>query len=508
MPIKKIVILFIIIVLLVFYYLYLEENLGKKELIASIINVIWGITIFTVIIVLIMENRSPSKTLAWILLLVFLPIVGFIMYLIFGRNFRKKKIYAHKEYSDYEKLRKIDEINLDHPYNTTAESMKEPAIALITKLLENNNKAFLTYKNRLDVYTDGEQAINAIFEAIEGAKESVHLEFFIIKSDETGEKLKDLLLKKAAEKVQVRLLYDSVGSWNISGKYIRLLEKGGIKTAGFTPVDFPFISSKWNYRNHRKITIVDGKTGFLGGINIADRYMHKDKYYGFWRDTQLKIEGEAVHSLQAIFNNDWSFTTGENLLNDNYFREQHIDDTNPVQIITSGPDSDWESIMQGYFAMITLATTEINIVTPYLILNESMLTAIKVSALSGVRVRLIVPCKPDHHLVFWAARSYFQELMETGVEIYEYQNGFIHSKYITVDGIFSSIGSANMDIRSFLHNLEVNAFLFSKELTNRLNYVFEEDLQNSTKIKLEEYMKRNYLNRAKESFNRLFSPLL
>jgi len=510
LPLKQIVI-FVLLLAIIFYLYNLIESSGKESLLNAIniiVKLLWGITILTVVLVLIMENRSPTKTLSWILILFFLPILGFIIYLVFGRNFRKKKIYARKEYNDYDKLKKIERSKLDHRYDISILGKERPAVSLISRLLENNNKAFLTYHNRGEIFSDGKQAIEAIFSAIESAQKTIHLQFFIIRSDRIGNSMKDLLIKKAREGVKVRLLYDSVGSWNIGCKYVRALQKGGVETSSFSPVSFPYISSKMNYRNHRKIAIIDGNIGFLGGVNIADRYMHKDKYYGFWRDTHIRIEGEAVHPLQAIFLNDWTFATGDNQFKDENFPESDIENINPIQIISSGPDSDWESIMQGYFAMITLASKNINIVTPYLILNESMLTAIKVSALSGVRVRLIVPSKPDHHLVFWAARSYFQDLLEAGIKIYEYRKGFIHSKYITVDGHLASIGSANMDIRSFLHNLEVNAFLFSDDLTARLDRIFEEDLDDSTELTLDEHLDRSYFNRFKESLARLFSPIL
>lgn len=510
MPVKKIFLLLIIILLVLLYTHRLEDGLfggNTGNILASVFNIVWGLVIITVVSVLILENRSPSKTLSWILILVFLPVIGFILYLVFGRNFRKTRIFARKEYDDYEKLRKINDVRLDHSHNGK-KITDSPAVSLITRLLENNNKAFLTYRNSLEIYSDGKQAFDGICAEVEKGRECIHLQFFIIKNDETGNILKDLLLKKAREGLKVRLLYDSVGSWNIGRKFIKSLQQGGVETAAFSPVDFPYISSKMNFRNHRKIAIIDGRTGFLGGVNIADRYVHKDKYYGFWRDTHLKIEGEAVHSLQAIFLNDWAFATGKNCFSEEQFPEYESDEFHPLQIISSGPDSNWESIMQGYFAMITLASKNINIVSPYLVLNESMLTAIKVSALSGVKVRLIVPSKPDHHLVYWASRSYYRELLEAGIRIYEYQKGFMHSKFITVDGLFSSIGSANMDIRSFTQNMEVNAFVFSSELTAKFDEIFAEDLNNSKEVILEEYLTRSYLSRIKESFTRLFSPLL
>ena len=510
-PFIKLLILVVLLIFLLSYFLFAKDYIesgNAGRIISTILSHIWLLTIITIIFVLILENRSPSKTLSWILILFFLPVLGFIIYLIFGRNFRKKKIFARKEYNDYEELRKINQVKLDQPYNRDLSETENPAVRLISRLLENNNKAFLTYHNDIEFYRDGEEAIAAIYRHLDKAEKSIHLQFFIIKSDETGKELKELLLKKAAQGLEVRVLYDAVGSYNIGGRYVRDLQRGGVDVACFLPVEFPFISSKMNYRNHRKITIIDGHTGFLGGVNIANRYVHKDKYYGYWRDTHLKIEGEAVHSLQALFLNDWCFATGQNLFDDRYFTARPNDRITPVQIISSGPDSDWESIMQGYFAMIALASRNINIVTPYLVLNESMLTAVKVSALSGVDVKLIVPNKPDHHLVYWASRSYFQELMEAGVRIYEYEKGFIHSKYITVDGLITSIGTANMDIRSFTHNMELNAFLFNREVTTRLDEIFAEDLSQSREIVLEEYLQRNFIIRMKESFNRLFSPLL
>lgn len=523
-PFKKILIL-ILLIMLFFLYYHLFSKPVEEDTVGRIINVtiniIWGITILTIIFVLIMENRSPSKTLSWILILFFLPVIGFILYLVFGRNFRKKHIYARKEHNDYEKLQKMDSVHLEQESpveNHSKDSLspsgiirneEKPIISLISKLLENNNKAFLTHRNRIEIYSDGEQAFQALLAAVKEARESIHLQFFVFKGDGTGRILGDTLIKKAKEGIEVRLLYDAVGSWNIGKRFVKSLQEHGVRAACFSPVDFPFISSKMNYRNHRKIAVIDGKFGFLGGVNIADRYRHKDSYYGFWRDTHLKIEGEAVHSLQALFVNDWTFSTKESLmLAAKYFPAHQITEINPLQVISSGPDSDWESIMQGYFAMITLAVESINIVTPYLVLNESMLTAVKVSALSGVTVRLIMPSKPDHHLVYWASRSYYQELMEAGVKIYEYQKGFIHSKFITVDGLLSSIGSANMDIRSFTQNLEINAFLFSEEITAQLNEIFEEDLQNSKEITPDFYSKRSYTVRIKESFTRLFSPVL
>jgi cardiolipin synthase A/B len=508
--VKKVFLLILIAVVIFVYanfFSHIFHNLRITVIIPYIINIIWGFTIIVVITVLLLENQSPSKTLSWILILVFLPIAGFVLYLLFGRNYRKRKLYSAKERSDQRELRALSKVQLDEN-RSYFEGTDHKIVQQITKLFENNNKAFLSFNNDVEILTDGVETFSHLTKAISDADFSIHLQFFVIENDNTGKKLQELLIKKAREGVSVRVLYDAVGCWRLNRKYIDPLKRAGVTIAPFSPVEFPSINSRLNFRNHRKIGVIDGKIGFVGGVNIADKYLHLSKYYGYWRDTHLQITGKAVHSLQALFFADWAFCTGEHLFTKEHFPEVTTEAYNPVQIVSSGPDSNWESIMQGYFAMISLALKNINIVTPYLILNESILTAIKVAALSGIDIKIVVPKKPDHLLVFWGSRSYFEELIQAGVKIYIYQKGFIHSKIMTIDGMVSSIGTANMDIRSFTQNFEVNAFIYSYELTKRLDEVIAEDLQNSKMITWDELQNKPIHSRIAESTARLFSPLL
>ncbi len=509
--IKKISLTLLLLILILVYQLYLNDiirNIGSDSIISTVINIIWAITILSVIAVLILENHSPSKTLSWIIILVFFPILGFIFYLFIGRNFRKLKIYTAKERKDYEELTQLSQREQNLLLNMSLSDSMGTEERMIANLFENNNKAFLTNFNRLQIFSDGNSAIESIFDEIEKARNNIHIQFFVIKNDVVGNKLKDILIRKAKEGISIRLLYDSVGSWRLSANFLNSLKQAGVKTASFSPVNIPFINSKLNYRNHRKIVVIDGETAFTGGVNIADKYCSKDPNIGYWRDTHLKIRGEAVHSLQALFITDWLFATKEKMTTENYFSPSDCNLYNPLQIVSSGPDSNWESIMQGYFAMISFAKHHINIVTPYLILNESMMTAVKVAALSGVEVRIIVPAKTDHLIVYWAAKSYYQELLQAGIKIFEYQKGFIHSKIITIDGKVSSIGSANMDIRSFTQNFEVNAFIYSQEVTSQINAIFEDDLKVSKQLLLENFLKRPLTRKIAESTARIFSPLL
>jgi cardiolipin synthase len=308
--------------------------------------------------------------------------------------------------------------------------------------------------------------------------------------------------------VEVRLIYDDVGCWGLSSKYLQRLSDAGVQIHNFLPVVFPWLSSKVNYRNHRKIIVVDGKYGFTGGINIAQRYISGTEW-GPWRDTHLMLEGDSVTSLQVIFLTDWYFVSGQRLTDrKKYFYESDIREQALVQIATSGPDSDWASILQAFFAAITRAEKHIYISTPYFIPPESLLTAIKVAALSGIDVRIILPARSDSKVALWATRSYISELLDAKVKVYLYQAGFNHSKVLMIDGQFCSVGTANMDIRSFEDNFEISAIIYDTQLTETLEKTFFDDLKNCTQVEPEQWSNRPLFKTLGESFARLFSPLL
>lgn len=465
---------------------------------------------FFIAILIFMENKDPSKTVAWLLILFLVPVIGFIFYLFLGQNVRKKTIFKRKKGRDF--------VYFDHIASIQKDAIKDKALfeddesfvkRRLISLILNSAKAPFTINNKSTVLTNGTETYDAIMESLNSAENHIHLEYFIIKNDHIGNKVKKVLIEKARQGVKVRVIYDSVGSWRIGKDYIRDMEEVGIEVHAFLPVYFPVLSRELNYRNHRKIIVVDGKIGFLGGLNIGDEYLGKNTYLGFWRDTHLKIEGEAVYGLQNIFLMDWLFVTKERIeFNSSYFPKLDYYGEQLIQITGSGPDSDWESIMQAYFSIIASAEDRIWINTPYLVPDESIFMALKTAALSGVDVKIIIPNKPDHKTVFWASMANVEELLRAGVKIYKYTKGFTHAKLLMVDGIAASIGTANLDIRSFLLNFEVNAFIYDKEIVNRLEDDFLIDINDSNEIVLEEHIKRPLTEKIKESTGRLFSPLL
>ena len=478
----------------------------------------WGIVIYALLVfyfllviatvfTVLHERRDPVRALSWIAVIVLLPFAGMVLFVFFGQDYRKQKIFNRKEIKDliqfeqlsYKQLREIDTFS-----NPEVAANRE-----IITLLLNNNKSLLTTNNRLEVLNDGSETFASLIDALRKAESFIHLEYYIFENDELGGRIADILKEKARSGVEVRFIYDDVGSWNLKRSFIRSLREAGVQVHCFMPVVFPWLTSKINYRNHRKIVVIDGKEGYTGGLNIADRYLRGTKH-GPWRDTHLKIEGTAVNMLQLTFLADWYFATGIQLKDkDKYLMVSYdsVEDT-AVQIATSGPDSDWATIMQAYFAAITKATDHIYISTPYFMPGESLLTALKVAALSGIDVRIMLPSRSDSKIVYWASRSYITELLEAKIKVYLYNKGFNHSKIITIDNRFSSIGTANMDNRSFEDNFEVTAMIYDRDVTDRLESRFLADLNGCTRLTYRRWATRSRTDMFKESVARLFSPLL
>ncbi len=459
--------------------------------------------------VIIHEKRDPVKALSWIVVLILLPIVGFLLYIVFGRNHRKEKLFSRKGLRDLEQIDTLSQQQVDalnHADWLLSSEITENR-DIITLLL-NNSKTLLTNHNRISVLHDGPATFDAIKEALRGARSSIHLEYYIIEDDPLGREIAEILMGKAREGVEVRLIYDDVGSWGLSRDFIGRLREAGVAVQCFMRVVFPWLTSKVNYRNHRKILVVDGEIGFTGGINIAQRYLTGTKM-GPWRDTHLKLEGEAVRMLQIIFITDWYFVSKQYLTNQaKYLPPTTVQDECLIQIATSGPDSDWASIMQAFFAAITHAQHHIYISSPYFTPNEAILTAIKVAALSGIDVRIMIPSRSDSKIVYWASRSYIGELIDARVNVYLYRKGFNHSKLIMIDGVFASVGTANMDIRSFEDNFEVSAIIYDQRITQELEEQFLEDLSQCRYVTREYWETRPILHTIYESVSRLFSPLL
>jgi cardiolipin synthase len=474
--------------------------------------VLWTLYLLMVlatIITIIREKRDPVKSLAWIAVIALVPVIGLAVYVLFGRNWRKRKMFNRKGILDEEWIEAVYE----HQFS----SLSDPALEATPeienhrdtiRLMLGNSRALLAVHNRVEVLQNGKATFTSLYEALKGARHSIHLEYYIFENDRIGRQVESILARKAAQGVEVRLIYDGVGTLWTEGSIFRRLRRAGVQVECFMPVVFPWLSSRVNYRNHRKIAVIDGLVAYTGGINIAERYLVGTKL-GRWRDIHLRIEGEAVKLLQSVFLTDWRFVRPkEQLCSGDYFRDTDVTDVRPIQLAVSGPDSDWSAIMQAFFSAITKARRRIFISTPYFTPNASLLTAIKVAALSGIDVRLLIPGRSDSPLVYWATRSYVQELLEAGIKVYMYQGGFNHSKLIIIDGDLCSVGSATMDVRSFEDNFELSALIYDRELTEILEAGYEADLRSSHLVTLREWDARPNRHGAFESLARLLSPLL
>lgn len=475
----------------------------------QIFSLVFLITSVPVAVVIILEKRSPFKTISWLLILILFPVIGIGFYLFFGQEYRKRKLFSRKGIKILGELRRLTnrqlrEFNEPH-VNVDPEVLEKKNII---RLLLNNSDALLTTGNQLKILLNGKETFKAIFDAIKNAKHHIHLEYYIFANDDIGNKMKDLLIAKSCEGVEVRVIIDDVGSWGLKRKFLSELRKNGVKIYPFMEVRFPRLTSRVNFRNHRKIVIVDGKIGFTGGINIADRYIHGLPKLGPWRDTHLQITGDAVDGLQVIFAADWYFVTKENLSGDAYFPPLKETAGTPVQISASGPDSDWENIGMAFFAAIGNAKKLIYISTPYMMPPSYISLALKTAALSDIDVRIIIPGVSDAIIPKWCSLSYVEKLLEAGVRIYTYQAGFIHSKTIIVDDILSSIGTTNLDFRSIETNFEVNAFIYEREFTQEMKKQFRADLRNSREIKLAEWRLRPWHHKFRESLAHIISPMM
>jgi len=475
----------------------------------SLVTVLYFLTVVFIAFLIILENRNPVKTISWILVLVLLPFAGIVIYLFFGQEYRKTKMYSRKGLKDLERLRKLTMEQLDNlPDNHLQFSEQLYTKKRLMNLMLSNSNAILTNDNEIEILRNGEQTFPEIFRTIENARHHVHLEYYIIENDRIGNYLRELLIRKAKEGVEVRLIFDDVGSWELKKKFIRSMSDAGVMVDCFMKVRFPMLTSRVNYRNHRKILVVDGDTAFVGGLNFADRYQDGVPGIGPWRDTHLKVIGGGATALQIIFMADWYFVSKEILKGHEYFKPFKSGNGKLVQMTASGPDSDWESISQAYFSAIATATDYVYISTPYLMPTADIVTALKTSALGGVDVRIIVPGLSDAITPKWGTNSYIEELVESGVKVYFYKGGFTHSKVIVADGIFSSVGTANLDFRSLETNFEVNAMIYDPEIAGILTNQFLEDQEKSELVILEEWQKRPRINKIKESFSRILSPML
>lgn len=468
------------------------------------------INLLTIAYMIFKERRSPNNIIAWTLILYIAPFIGFIVFLLVGRKMNKSNMFGIKN----------AEIKVLEKYNR---QVKERAQIQI----ENNNfksidmimaletMDYSPYRddNEVCMYSDGKEFFNALIKSLSKAKKSINIEFYIFKNDDIGTKILDILEEKAKNGVEVRLLYDSVGSRLLNRNVLKKLRAVGGKTGEFFPSWLKFININMNFRNHRKIVVIDNKVGFVGGFNVGDEYLGKNEKFGYWRDTHIKFKGSAVKDLNLRFLADWRYATKEevDLSKVLEMSDENIGEPNTgMQIVSSGPNlSDKYEIKLAYLKMIQRAKKYLYIQSPYLIIDKTISDSLKLASASGVDVRIMIPGKGDHLFVYWANLAYAGELLEYGIKIYHYdKSAFLHAKTVVIDNEVCSIGTANMDTRSYELNFEVNAFIYSETISKQQKAEFEKDILKCEELTLEKYKNRSRKVKIKESLSRLFSDVL
>lgn len=503
------VVLFLLMVVALGFYL--NGTFGPS--ITLVVSWMTTLAVISLILIIFMENRHPSSTLAWILVLALVPVAGFIFYMLFGQNYRKRRNFSQKAQRDKYSFNIIKGGELHAEEHELLSSFSDDQRQML-QLSHRMSKSPVTFASHTTVLTDGEETFSALIYELLHAKHHIHMEYYIYRDDEIGRKIKSILMEKARAGVEVRFMFDAVGSLTLKKSFLDEMREAGVQVVAFGPMKFRLFTNRMNYRNHRKIVVIDGNIGFIGGLNVGDEYLSRSNTYGFWRDTHMVVRGEAVQTLQMIFLQDWRHMTKEKLTKESKYFDSCVPVPPPagaegaVQIIASGPDQEFQTMKNVFFSLLTSAKRSIWMATPYFIPDEDILTAIKVAALSGVEVKLLFPAKPDKWLPFLASHSYFQGLIEAGVKIYEYDKGFLHSKLIIVDGEIATIGTTNLDMRSFHLNFEVNALLVRTRSVEQLVRNYERDLLSTRLMDEEQFLRRRVTARFMESVARLFSPLL
>lgn len=511
-----------------------------------IVDIIFGF------IVVFVERKSPHATMAWLMILFFIPILGVILYIFFGQSF-----YHDRMFEDLgETERRIKEFltwqknDLDSEDSPVYQHMPHRYKGLVRMIMDDDGSP-ITVNNAVKIYSDGNEKYKDLIEDIYAAKDSVHMEYYILKDDEIGREVFKALTQKACEGVEVRFLGDALGCAGPRRSFFKPLLDAGGKVAFFFPSLIRLNHPRINYRNHRKIAVIDGKIGFIGGYNIGDDYLSRIPKWAPWRDAAVRVTGDCVYSLQSRFLRDWNYATRKNadynLLSytneelERYFPKisERVDtymnnkeggadtagdnamDTNaanesvrsdiagvPAQIVSGGPDTYWNPIKDMYAKMISLATESIYIQTPYFVPDQTILESLRMAALSGVDVKIMFPCKPDHIFVYWAGYSYLEQLFDAGVRVFVWKEGFIHAKTIVVDDKCGSIGSANWDIRSFKLNFESNIIMYDENAAKTMKDLFIKDLEFCEELTREKIDALPLIKRIKLSISRIFSPVL
>ncbi len=472
--------------------------------------VLWWVLVALTVMHVVMDNRQPAKTMAWALVILFVPIVGIVFYLFVGINHRRQRLVGQRSLDQLSRRSMLSFVE-QHDFHVANRHRQ------LIDLFVNQSLSLPFKDNQVDIMTDGYAFFPELLKDIAQARHHIHIDMYIIEDDALGNLIADALIAKAMNGVTVRVIYDDVGCWKVSHRFFERMRESGIEMAPFLPVRFPSFTSKANYRNHRKIIVIDGIVGYIGGMNFAIRYVKgiEGRERMPWRDTMLRLTGGVVYALQRTFLTDWYFVD-RTLVSDRAYYPSFSTLPAPMttnncvaQIVASGPDTPYPEIMQGYVRSILAARRYVYIETPYFLPNDPVLFALKTAAVGGVDVRILCPLRSDAHFTEWASRSYLRELYQAGAKVYLYQIGFLHSKMMVSDDSLSVCGSANVDFRSFENNFEANVFIYDEGMALRMKKVFLDDQQQSISIDdVPSRIQPRFFQRLWESLTRLLSPLL
>ncbi len=478
-----------------------------NELINSDNWVLWLVAlayisiVVSCIVVVLSDNRNPIRSLAWFIALIALPIIGIVFYLFFGRSLKGQHLISR--HNKRKLLHDIDRKMIDLNRLKLSDSERQ-----LVKLAYSLSHAPLTLHNDVEIFTTGREKFERLFTDLQAAKKSIYLQYYIFSDDKLGQQMADLLISKAREGVIVKVIYDHVGSFSASNSFFKRMKEGGVDIHPFFKVTFPQLANRINWRNHRKLVIIDNEIGYIGGMNIAERYLYGLKDGSEWRDTHFRLKGEIVQSLIFSFAVDWFFLKSSDRSLDLQLKKTDLPDICPLQLVTDGPVNMWNNLALCFLKAISSAKRSIYIQTPYFLPTDTLLNALEAAALANVDVRIMIPAKSDSRLLQLATYSYVTRCLKAGIKVYRYTPGMLHAKSMTIDNNFATAGSTNFDFRSFENNFEANLLIYDENVNSRLRDIFFADLKRSQKLKYSEWKSRPMPQRALESLVRLFAPIL
>ena len=487
--------------LVIVLYMLNIAFLTYPEWISPIIIIAYFLLVIGLMIVVISENRNPIRSIAWCVALLALPVIGVIFYLFFGRSMK-----GHHMLSRHNKRKLL------HNFNARSESFSDlpipPAERQIVKLAHSLNRAPLTINNEIKIFTNGRDKFDSLINDLENASSSIYLQYYIFADDSTGHRISDILIRKAREGLKVKVIYDHVGSFSSSSKFFKEMRQNGVDTHPFFRVTFPQLANRINWRNHRKLVIIDNEIGYIGGMNIADRYVFGQKDGSTWRDTHFRLRGDIIRSLIYSFAVDWYFLKDPDSSLNLEYAQTALHNKCAMQLITSGPIDTWNNISLCYLKAISSAKKTIYIQTPYFLPPDTLMNALEAAALAKIDVRIMIPRKTDSRLLQLATFSYVTRCLKAGIKVYTFEPGMLHAKSMTIDDDFTTAGSTNFDFRSFENNFEANLLIYDRDVNAGMREIFFSDLRHCTKLKYSEWKTRPLPQRALESLVRLFAPIL